>query len=196
MRRIHRALQSDFFVIPVTLALLFAARSSLADHYHVPSGSMEYTIMPGDRVLIDKTAYGYRLPFTDIVLVDKGRPQRGDVAVFDSPIDGRRLIKRIAAVGGDHVELRGGQLEIDGEPLGTADAEHFGPHLARLNLRTGGGPDIASLDVPPGMVLALGDHRGDSVDGRYFGVIPESALYGRAYRIYYRRGEGLVWKSL
>jgi signal peptidase I len=189
-------LTSDVLAIPAMLVMLFAARSSLADHYHVPSGSMEYTIMPGDRVLIDKTAYGYRIPFTGIEVAENGRPERGDVAVFDSPIDGRRLIKRIAAIAGDHVVLRDGRLFINGEALGRAAEERFGAHRAELNLDAGGGPDIAALDVPQGMVLALGDHRGDSVDGRYFGLVPESAVYGRAYRIYYRRGDGFVWKDL
>jgi len=95
-----------------------------------------------------------------------------------------------------HWRLSDATHPIDGEPLGTAGAEHFGPDLARLNLEAGGGPDIASLDVPPGMMLALGDHRGESADGRYFGLIPECALWGRANRIYYRRGEGLVWRGL
>lgn len=196
MSRIKRIVNSDFVVIPVMLVLLFAARSSLADHYHVPTGSMENTIMPGDRVLIDKTAYGYRIPFTAVVALANGRPARGDIAVFDSPVDGRRLIKRIVATGGDHVVLRDGRLEVNGQVLGTASEERFGTHLASINLNAGGGPDIAALDVPQGMVLALGDHRGDSIDGRYFGLVPETALYGRANRIYYRRGEGLVWKAL
>jgi len=46
------------------------------------------------------------------------------------------------------------------------------------------------------MVLAMGDHRGNSRDGRYFGLIPERELFGRAVAIYYRRGEGFVWKPL
>jgi signal peptidase I len=194
--RTKRILTSDILAVPAMLVMLFAARSSLADHYHVPSGSMEYTIMPGDRVLIDKTAYGYRIPFTKIEVAANSRPERGDVAVFDSPIDGRRLIKRIAAIAGDHVVLRDGRLFVNGEALGTATQERFGAHHAELNLNAGGGPDIAALKVPQGMVLALGDHRGNSLDGRYFGLVPESALYGRAYRIYYRRGNGFVWKDL
>jgi signal peptidase I len=100
------------------LAAITVARSSLAYDYYVPSGSMEYSLMPGARVIFHKTAYGFRIPLTKIDLFGSSTPTRGDIAVFDSPQDGTRLIKRIVAIGGDHVRLVGGQLEINGEPLG------------------------------------------------------------------------------
>ena len=103
-------------VAPILLALVLvtAARSSLADHYYVPSGSMENTLFAGDRVVVDKTAYGWRIPYTKIDLVDGARPQPGEVAVFDSPADGMLLIKRIVAVGGQVVSLHDGHLVVDG----------------------------------------------------------------------------------
>ncbi|GAA3916374.1 hypothetical protein GCM10022229_07020 [Luteimonas lutimaris] len=183
----------------VMLVLLALARTSFANHYGVPSGSMEYTLMPGDHVVVDMSAYGLRVPFTDITLVPRGRPGRGDIAVFKSPADGVRLIKRVVAVGGDRVSLAGGHLSINGEALaepGAADVEQFGDRSARLNLDMGGGPDIDGLVVPAGQVLVVGDHRGNSVDGRYFGFVPASALYARAVGVFWRRGEGPVWKPL
>jgi len=189
-------LRSELVALLITLALVTFARSSLADHYYVPSGSMEYTLMPGDRVLVDKTAYGFRVPLTTIDLFGARTPDRGDVAVFDSPVDGRRLIKRIVAVGGDIVRLEDGRLSINGMPLGDDRRESFSGHVAALNLDQGGGPDIAELTVPEGSVLALGDHRGNSYDGRFFGLIDESELVGRAIAVYYRRGDGLVWQAL
>jgi len=172
------------------------ARSSLADHYYVPSGSMEYSLMPGDRVVVDKTAYGFRIPLTKIDLFGSSTPGRGEIAVFDSPQDGTRLIKRIVAIGGDKVTLVNGQLAINGEALGDRELEHFGDRNALLNLRDGGGPNVTDLQVPPGMVLAMGDHRGNSNDGRFFGLIDERELFGRAVGIYYRRGDGFTWKPL
>lgn len=199
-------LHSDWFATIAIVLLVLAGRSTLADHYHVPTGSMEYSLLPGDRVLVDKTAYGVRIPWTKIDLFGARSPERGDVAVFDSPRDGARLIKRIVAVGGDRVSLQDGLLTINGRPLAPAEtggavpegavAELFGERAALLNLADGGGPDIDELVVPPGYVLALGDHRGDSLDGRYFGLIDERELLGRAFRIYYRRGEGFVWLPL
>lgn len=201
----RRWYQSDWFIVPCMLVLLLAARSSLADHYHIPSGSMENTIMTGDRVLIDKTAYGIELPFTDFEVVAMREPERGDVVVFDSPADGTRLIKRVAGIGGDIVTLRDGLIRINGEALrlpqslqqATRDVtEIFGKHRALLNLDAGGGPSIDALVIPAGKVLALGDNRGNSIDSRYFGLVDTDAIYGRALGVYYRRGAGLTWRAL
>jgi signal peptidase I len=157
---------------------------------------MEYTLMPGDRVLVDKTAYGLRVPLTTVDILGSSGPERGDVAVFDSPRDGTRLIKRVVAVGGDTVSLVGGQLWINGKRYGDKHIEWFEEKPAYLNLNDGGGPDVEDLELPAGTVLVLGDHRGNSLDGRYFGLVSESELVGRALGIFYRRGEGFVWKSL
>ena len=188
-------LKSELISLAVVLAFATAARSSLADHYYVPSGSMEYTLMPGDRVVVDKTSYGVRIPLTKIDMFGARTPRAGEVAVFDLPRDGTRLIKRIVAVGGDRVSVSDGHLSINGKPLGDAKIEHFGPREALLNLTDGGGPDY-EMQIPQGMVLAMGDHRGNSFDGRFFGLIDERELFGRAIAIYYRRGEGFVWKPL
>lgn len=195
--RINKILiRTELLPILAIVVLMTFARSSLADHYFVPSGSMEYSLLPGDRVVVDKTAYGLRIPLTKIDIIGDSTPARGDVAVFDSPLDGRRLIKRIVAIGGDRVSLTGGRLTINGRPLGSGEAELFGERLALLNLDVGGGPNIPEQTVPDGMVLALGDHRGDSLDGRYFGFIDEKELLGRALGIYYRRDGGFGWHPL
>ena len=196
MRMNRQWLRAELFPLLVFLALMTVVRSSLADHYYVPTGSMEYSLIPGDRVLVDKTSYGLRVPLTKIDLFAERSPERGEIAVFDSPTDGTRLIKRIVAVGGDVVSLYRGRLTVNGEPLGDEASEQFGDRRAFLNLLDGGGPDIPRLVIPGGMVLALGDHRGNSLDGRYFGLIAEEELIGRAYRVYYRRGEGFVWNPL
>jgi len=193
---------SELISLAVVLAAVTAARSSLADHYYVPSGSMEYSLMPGDRVIVNKMSYGLRIPLTKIDIFGSSTPGRGEIAVFDSPEDGTtRLIKRIVAIGGDRVSVVNGQLSINGDPLGDRTIEHFGEREALLNLTTqrsynqGGGPNFEAV-VPPGMVLAMGDHRGNSNDGRKFGFIDERELFGRAVAIYYRRGDGFTWKPL
>lgn len=183
-------------IVAIVLALVTVARSSLADHYYVPSGSMEYSLEPGDHVFIDKTAYGVRVPLTKIDMFGVRAPTPGEIAVFYSPRDGVRLIKRIVAVGGDVVSLKDGQLSVNGRPLGDRELEWFGARRALLNLDKGGGRDIETEVIPPGMVLALGDHRGDSIDGRAWGLISEHELYGRAVAIFYRTGEGFTWKPL
>lgn len=197
--RMRRWMRSELPQIALMLLLLAAARDSFANHYYVPSGSMEHTLEIGDRVAVDMRAYGVRLPFTSVQLIATGQPERGDIAVFDSPQDGTRLIKRVAAVAGDEVELVDGRLSINGVPLETIDeqdTESFRNHRATLNLSHGGGPDIHGLTVPEGQVLMLGDARGNSVDGRFFGLVPASELYGRAVAVYYRNGEGFAWNRL
>ena len=187
---------AELISLAIVLAAVTVARSSLADHYYVPSGSMEYSLMPGDRVIVDKTAYGVRIPLTKIDMFGAATPRRGDIAVFDSPRDGTRLIKRIVAIGGDSVSLVNGQLTINGQSLGDRQVEHFGDRNALLDMDDGGGPDIKDMQVPPGKVLAIGDHRGNSLDGRFWGLIDERELFGRAIAIYYRSGDGFVWKTL
>ena len=118
---------------------------------------------------------------------------------FFSPQDGTRLIKRVAAVAGDEVELVDGRLSINGVSMATLetdDTEVFRSHHATLNLSHGGGPVIHGLVIPAGQVLMLGDARGNSLDGRYFGLVPARSLFGRAVAVYYRRDEGLGWKKL
>ena len=185
-------------VIGFMLVGILAARSTLADHYYVPSGSMEPTLRAGDRVLVDKRAHGLRVPFTTRHFIDGEPVQRGEIVIFDSPRDGTRLIKRIVAIGGDEVVINNGHLFINGYSMASVDeryAEVFGQRLARLNLAAGGGPDFRRT-IPRGKLLAVGDHRGNSFDGRMFGLIDESDVYGRALGVYYRRGDGLTWQSL
>jgi signal peptidase I len=193
---------SELISLAIVLAAVTAARSSLADHYYVPSGSMEYSLLPGDRVVVNKMSYGFRIPLTKIDLFGSSTPTRGEIAVFDSPEDGTtRLIKRVVAIGGDRVSVVDGQLSINGEPLGDREVEHFGERDALLNLTSqrhinqGGGPNFEGV-VPPGMVLVMGDNRGNSNDGRKFGFIDERELFGRAIAIYYRSGDGFTWKPL
>lgn len=201
MRIKKSTLISEAVSLLILLALMTAARSTLADHYYVPSGSMEYALIPGDRVVVDKTAYGFRIPLTTVDVFGARSPERGDVAIFDSPRDGTRLIKRIVAVGGDVVSVRDGLLTVNGETLderiGASHAvERYGDREVLLNLADGGGRDLPEQRVPDGMVLALGDHRGSSLDGRYWGFVDETALYGKAVAVYYRRDDGFTWRPL
>ena len=198
MDRLRKILRDNASVIAV-IAVIAVARGSLADHYVVPTGSMEPTLMPGDRVLVDKTAYGWRLPYTGIELDGDAPPRRGDVVIFDSPEDGTRLVKRVVAVPGDRVAVRGGHLVVNGEPLsppGRPEVERFPGGEIHLSLVHGGGPDLAPLEIPPGKLLMMGDARGNSRDGRFFGLVDEQAVYARALRVFYRSHDGFVWKPL
>jgi signal peptidase I len=194
-----RRLFRDWLPSLLLLSLILVARSTLADHYHVPSGSMEHALLPGDHVVVNKAAYGLRIPFTKQVVALERKPERGEIVIFDSPTDGIRLIKRVVAVGGDEVEVRAGRVLINGQVLtqsGVPGTERYGSREVHLNLGRGGGPDLPLMRVPQGQVLVLGDHRGNSRDGRYFGTVPVSELYGRASGVFWRGSEGPLWQSL
>jgi signal peptidase I len=105
-----------FFV----LAAVLGGRVALADWPEVPTGSMEPTVRVGDYLLVDKLAYGPRLPFTNTAL-PLGQPQRGDVVVFRYPLDVSVLyVKRLIGVPGDVVRFRQGVVSINGEPFHAA----------------------------------------------------------------------------
>ncbi len=194
-----RKLGTELLFFAVIIGVTFAARSAVADHYYIPSGSMEYSLLVGDRVLVDKTAYGLRIPFTEIEILEERSPARGEIVVFDSPESGVRLIKRVVGVSGDQLALVDGCITVNGERLESRESpgvELFGERRADLNLSSGGGRDLPVQVVPEGMVFVMGDHRGGSRDSRVFGLIPASDIYGRAFRLYFRSGEGLVWRPL
>jgi len=184
----------------LTLAGLLAARASLADHYTVPSGSMEPTVLVGDHVCVDKRAYGLRFPSSQMYLLKGSAPAPGDVVVLDSPADGEVLLKRIAAIPGDLVSVEGGRLSINGvsvpvEQHAERVVEQLGAHRHELGTDFGGGPDLPPTRVPADRYLVLGDNRGNSRDGRYFGWVDRNALLGRAAAVCLRHGRP-VWQPL
>ena len=172
-------------------AVALTARASLADHYRVPSGSMEPTVHIGDHIIVSKMAYGIRLPLTDTYVIRYASPARGDVVVIEPPDDESRhvaddgpdaigsvLLKRVVAVAGDLVEVRDGHVYIDGREVPEA----------RISLEAGGGPDLGPVRVPAGKVLLLGDNRGNSRDGRTFGFVDREHVLGRALSVVARDG--------
>lgn len=160
----------SFVQLAVFVAVSFVVRASFADHYRVPSGSMEPTVNVGDHVLVNKAAYGLRVPATTTYVVRVSEPARGDIVVLegvdDPPIV---LLKRVVAVGGDVVEVKDGWVFIDGSL--TDDRAH-------------GGPDFGRARVPRGSVLVLGDNRGNSRDGRTFGFVPIDRVLGRVAGVF------------
>lgn len=178
------------------LGLLLIGRASFADHYHVPSGSMEPTLRIKDHLVVDKRAYGLRVPLTHHWLTES-EPRRGDVVVFDSPIDGKVMVKRLVGMPGDRIAFDGESVLLNGEPVPQA----FLPDGSRLELLPGAphpvdpepyqGPSMDELVVPPRHYLMLGDHRGNSADSRVWGLLPRENLLGRVVAIGYSWREGL-----
>ena len=104
----------------ITILAVLAFRTFLYEAVYIPSGSMIPTLQIGDYVIVEKWAYGARLPFTETAQVTWASPRRGDIVVLLAPPGNARsddLIKRVVAVGGDTVELRDGALVLNGTPV-------------------------------------------------------------------------------
>ncbi|NOX76677.1 MAG: signal peptidase I [Gammaproteobacteria bacterium] len=190
-------------LFPVILAVL-VLRSFLAEPFRIPSGSMMPTLLVGDFILVNKFAYGVRLPVLNTKVINVGEPKRGDVAVFRYPknpsID---YIKRIVGVPGDTIAYYNKQLFVNGEP---ATQEGLGPYMG---IGAGAGmtgnqirseqlpgvkhnilidPSKGTLEgefkVPEGKYFAMGDNRDNSNDSRYWGFVPEENLVGKAFMVW------------
>jgi signal peptidase I len=102
---------------PVIL-IVFLLRSFLVEPFKIPSGSMIPTLLVGDFILVNKFAYGIRLPVANRKLIEVGSPQRGDVMVFRYPEDpSLDYIKRVVARPGDRIEYRDKRLSVNGRQL-------------------------------------------------------------------------------
>jgi signal peptidase I len=186
--------------------LLLAFRSAWADWVHVPTGSMNPTILEGDRLLVDKHVFGVRVPWTLVRLTPGRDPMRGEIVVFDSPADGTSLVKRVVAVPGDVVSLDGNGLMVNGQRAHytAGEVEHLRTLLAstmamdpQIFRESGFGPEhdilalpnryaervVPPLRVPEGMYFMMGDNRDNSADSRYFGFVPRRNIVGHATRV-------------
>lgn len=185
-------------------AVLFPIRSSLADWNDVPSGSMEPTILPGDRIWVNKLAYGLRIPFTHTWLARWDNPAQGEIVILASPKDGTRLVKRLIAGPGDRLELREGRLYVNGtaqldrelsarerhlivepyiERWATArigmEQLTAGAHAVMFQPRAFVARTYGPVQVPDDSYFVMGDNRDLSADSRVFGFVKRDVIVGR-----------------
>jgi signal peptidase I len=186
----------------VLALVLFSIRSSLADWNDVPTGSMKPTILEGDRIYVNKLAYDLKVPFTTWHLAEWSNPHRGDIVVFFSPKDGKRLVKRVIGLPGDTVELQNERLVINGQPVEyDSPDQSIGAQLSPAErgrsvfateklpvaphavMAINGVPAMRSfgpVQIPEGRYFMMGDNRDDSFDSRYFGTVARGQIVGRA----------------
>jgi signal peptidase I len=185
----------------IIVALVGAFRSAVADWNDVPSGSMKPTILPGERVVVNRLAYDLKLPFTRVRLARWESPRRGDIVVFFSPADNVRLVKRVVGLPGDSIALRNERLVINGVPLeyelapapanAAASAstiravEQLGDtwHEVQIVPATPALRSFGPVRVPPGHYFVMGDNRDQSSDSRVFGFVAGDRIVGRAFAI-------------
>ena len=204
--------------IIVLVFLIFCFRWSIASPYHVPTASMEPTIKVGDRLLAFKLAYNLKVPFTDIVLLSWGEPERGDIIVFrypkDTDID---YVKRVVGLAGDRIKFRDDVLYINDEPqsrtmkgFDRSVLDDIADHkeikdLYKENLSgrehwvmqnkpahksfiSPNWPPVGEWTVPEDSVFVSGDNRDNSTDSRVWGEVPMSYIHGKAVFV--------IWSSV
>lgn len=209
----------------LTIVAVLAFRTFLYEAVYIPSGSMLPTLQIGDYVIVEKWAYGARLPFTATAQATWSAPRRGDIVVLLNPngsTSADDLIKRVVAVAGDTVEVLDGRLVVNRRPVAREErpgpcsywnrpdrggwveepcadyVEHLDGHVFHTHCSpTPGCGDVRAQIVPDGHVFLVGDHRDRSADSRVFGPVPVGRIKGRAWIALVSWGQdGLRWDRL
>ena len=171
------------------LAVVLCLRSFVAEPFRIPSSSMMPTLLIGDFILVNKFAYGLRLPITNEKFIDTGEPKRGDVVVFHPPQHPEQdWIKRVIGLPGDTIAYHSDTVFVNGKPLRYASDGRYvgkgqgedatGARLLTEDLPGRPHPVLERDDrpffiqgegewkVPPGEYFVMGDNRDNSEDGR------------------------------
>lgn len=195
---------------PVLLIVL-VLRSFLVEPFQIPTGSMIPTLEVGDFILVNKFAYGVRLPIIGTKLADVADPQRGEVMVFIPPHENKYYIKRVIGLPGDTVRFEDKNLYINGDMMPKAFVEDIlvdtsiGDLDGTLHTETingiehpvqhidaaGNGRSRTTWVVPNGHYFMMGDNRDNSSDSREWGPVPEQDIVGRAIAVWLHKDPGL-----
>jgi signal peptidase I len=188
---------------PVVLIVLML-RSFLVEPFRIPSGSMMPTLLIGDFILVNKFAYGVRLPVLHSKVIEFGLPEQGDVVVFRYPKEPSvDYIKRVIGLPGDKITYKDKKVYVNdtlmaqtsveiyqglGQGKSMSDALHHQEDLNGVNhsilIRKGQLSIEASYVVPKGHYFVMGDNRDNSNDSRYWGTVPEENLVGKAFLVW------------
>jgi signal peptidase I len=194
--------RSLFTVLVIVLLL----RSFMFEPFKIPSGSMIPTLLVGDFIVVNKFAYGFRLPVLHTKVVPFSDPERGDVVVFRYPVDPKvNFIKRLVGLPGDTITYRDKHLFINGEEVSEQTQGHFStsevkcstprPDAIRYTeelgevshdilIHEGSRSRDGQWVVPEGHYFMMGDNRDRSNDSREWGFVPDENLMGRAVGIW------------
>lgn len=201
-KKISLLVRGWFGSLLIALLLATSIKSAVADWNVVPTGSMNPSIVEGDRIFVNKLAYDLKIPYTTCPLSTWDDPDRGDIVVFYSPLDGTRLVKRVVGLPGDSIAMQNNRLFINGKAVRyelldqrgiDAIAPNQDPHQLILNesLTDRKHPvlispyrpsfhSFAPIYVPEGHYFMMGDNRDNSADSRYFGFVERNRIIGQA----------------
>ena len=186
----------------VTILLLVFGTATLLQAFVVPTSSMEDTVLIGDHMIVDKLAFsphsafaGHLLPYTEV--------KRGDIIVFKYPVNPKEnYVKRVIGVPGDRIHLSNRELYLNGRKMSEPYVVHKMPYpneyrdnfplappdglvmergmeMLQTNVQNG------DLVVPPGYYYAMGDNRDNSLDSRYWGLVPRENIVGKPTIIFW-----------
>ncbi len=183
------------------LLIVFLLRGFIIEPFRIPSGSMLPSLYIGDFILVNKFAYGIRVPVINKKIIDLDEPERGDVVVFRYPRDPNLdYIKRVIGLPGDIIAYYNKVLYVNGKPVArefTGQYQGPGQTFANEYVEKLGDTEHSMLllparpnalqgeyIVPEGMYFCMGDNRDNSNDSRVWGPVPEENLLGKAFMIW------------
>jgi signal peptidase I len=167
--------------ILVAFILAMIIRTFVVQAFKIPTGSMRPTLFEGDIILVNKFIYGAKIPFTKFSLPAVRQPKRGDIIVFIYPDNPKKdFIKRLVAKEGEAVEIKGGTIYVNGQPL-------LGPLFNQRYYYNRGefAKEGQKIFVPKDSFFVLGDNSASSQDSRYWGFVPRENILGEALLIYW-----------
>ena len=207
------------FSLLIAILIATSFKSAIADWNDIPSGSMKPTILIGDRIFVNKLAYDLKLPYTTLHLAQWADPVRGDIVVFFSPHDGKRMVKRVVGLPGDTIAMFKNRLFINGvainyKPLKNEVVSQISPaqqqnhfffsenlsgktHPVMFKSSQPSLNSFGSVTVPQGNYFMLGDNRDNSADSRFFGFVDRKLIVGRASAVVISRDKSFFhprWK--
>lgn len=185
---------TEAILIAALLALFI--RAFVVQAFKIPSGSMKSTLLVGDHILVNKFIYGIKLPIWNTEIVHLTNPKRGDVIVFQYPVDpSKDFIKRVIGVPGDTVRIQNKKVFVNDQSLDEPYAVHTDSKILPASISTR--DNMSPVTVPPGCFFVMGDNRDESHDSRFWKFVKFEDLRGKAFVIYWswnREGE-LTWTS-
>jgi len=199
----HAIVEYSISFFPVLL-LVLVLRSFLVEPFQIPTGSMIPTLAIGDFILVNKYAYGIRLPVVGTKVMDVGEPENGDIMVFVPPHESKYFIKRVIGTPGDRVVYHNKKLTINGTEAAQNFVASLPPHNPTYQLYR---EKIGEQDhyiqknliereqsrewvIPDGYYFMMGDNRDRSSDSRVWGLVPEENIVGKAFAIWVHKDPG------
>jgi len=200
------------------LLIVFLLRGFVAEPFRIPSGSMIPTLYIGDFILVSKSSYGVRLPVFNTKLFETGELERGDVVVFRYPQDPSvNYIKRLIGLPGDSITYVNKVLFVNGKAItrefsheynGPGENNHANEYIEDLQgvkhrmLLIPQRPSFnTEYVVPEGHYFMMGDNRDNSNDSRYWGVVADKYIVGKAFMIWMSLengtlADGIAWDRI